>query len=141
MQVRRAREQYVRWLIVTRDLSEHTVRAYDGDIAAFERHLGASAPVSDIDCDRLVTFLEEQRTAGLASTTIRRRASGLRGFCKWLLSSGLLPSDPWLGAQISAGRSRKLPRLLPRNDLDRLLVSLCATAGLADGRAVVDKSA
>jgi integrase/recombinase XerD len=132
MQVRHAREQYVRWLLITRDLSPHTIRAYDGDIAAFERHLGRHlgllAFVSHIDRDRLVAFMEEQRAAGLSARSIRRRASGLRGFCKWLVSRHLLDADPWAGTTVAAGRSRKLPRLVPTHDLDCLLASLRKTA-------------
>jgi integrase/recombinase XerC len=132
MQVCQAREQYLRWLLVTKDLSPHTIRAYDGDIAAFERHLGTRAFVHRIDRDCLVAFMEEQRAAGLSSTSIRRRASGLRGFCGWLLSCRLLESDPWVGTTVAAGRSRKLPRILPTQELDRLFRSLRKTAGVDD---------
>jgi site-specific recombinase XerD len=121
MQVCQAREQYVRWLLVTRDLSPHTIRAYDSDLAAFERHLGVCAAVTQIDRDCLVAFVEEQRAAGLSSTSIRRRASGLRGFSKWLQSRCLLDSDPWVGVNVAVGRSRRLPRALPEHELDRLL--------------------
>jgi integrase/recombinase XerC len=124
MQVYQAREQYVRWLLVTRDLSPHTIRAYDGDIMAFERHLGIRALVDQIDQERLVAFMEEQRAAGLSSTSIRRRASGLRGFCRWLLSCRLLDTDPWVGTTVAVGRSRKLPRIVPTHELDRLFRSL-----------------
>src|SRR4051794_25486404 len=130
MQVSQAREQYVRWLLVTRDLSPHTIRAYDGDIAAFERHLGIRAFVSHIDRDRLVAFIEDQRAAGLSARSIRRRASGLRGFCRWLLSCRLLEADPWAGATVAVGRSRRLPRFVASHDLDRLLVWLRETAGV-----------
>src|ERR1700689_2892881 len=129
MQVCQARERYVRWLLVTRDLSPHTIRAYDSDIAALERHLGVRAFVGQIDRDRLVAFIEEQRAAGLSSTSIRRRASGLRGFCRWLLSCRLLTSDPWVGTPVAVGRSRRLPRILPTHELDRPLHSLRGTAG------------
>ena len=130
MQVCHAREQYVRWLLVTKDLSPHTIRAYDSDISMFERHLGARAFVDQIDRDRLVAFMEEQRASRLSSTSIRRRASGLRGFCRWLLSCGLLDSDPWLGTTVALGRSRKLPRVLPAHELDRLFVFLVRMAGV-----------
>jgi integrase/recombinase XerC len=129
MQVCQARERYVRWLLVTRDLSPHTIRAYDSDITAFERHLGIRPLVDQIDRDRLIAFMEEQRAIGLSSTSIRRRASGLRGFCKWLLSCRLLGSDPWVGTTVAVGRSRKLPRILPTHELDRLFLSLRRTAG------------
>lgn len=132
MWVCQAHEQYVRWLLVTKDLSPHTIRAYDSDIAAFERRLGARALVDQIDRDSLVAFMEAQRAAGLSSRSMRRRASGLRGFCKWLVSCGLLASDPWTGAIVAVGRSRKLPRILPAHDLDRLFLSLRKAAGVND---------
>jgi integrase/recombinase XerD len=132
MDVSQAREQYVRWLLVTRDLSPHTIRAYDADIAALERYLGMRAPVELIDRDRLVSFIEFQRAGGLSSTSLRRRASGLRGFSKWLLARRLLDSDPWIGATVAVGRSRRLPRLLTTYELGRLIRSLRSAASAAD---------
>jgi integrase/recombinase XerD len=142
MRVGQAREQYVRWLVVMRDLSPHTIRAYDSDIAAFERHLGIRTSVSRIDRDSLVAFLEAQQAAGLSSRSIRRRASGLRGFCQWLLSCRLLSSDPWVGTTVAVGRSRKLPSTVATHDLDRLLFSLRRTACIGyaqDAEAVLDR--
>lgn len=130
MQVCKARAEYVRWLGVTRDLSPHTIRAYDGDIAAFERYLGDHAAVSQIDQRRLLTFIEEQRAAGLSAKSIRRRASGLRGFCRWLQSVERLDEDPWAGASVAVGRARSLPRVVPTDQLDRLLASLRLAAGV-----------
>ena len=121
MQVCQAREQYVRWLLVARDLSPHTIRAYESDIAALERHLGSRGRVAQLDRHQLVAFIEEQRVAGLSASWIRRRTSGLRGFCKWLMTSGLLQSDPLADIAIRGLRSRRLPRLLRTHELDRLL--------------------
>jgi integrase/recombinase XerC len=132
MHVGQAREQYVRWLLVAKDLSPHTIRAYDSDIAALERHLGIRALVRQINRDCLVAFMEEQRAAGLSPMSLRRRSAGLRGFCKWLLSSRLLDSDPSVGAHIAVGRSRALPRIVPTQELDRLFLSLLKTAGVDD---------
>ncbi len=130
MQLCQAREQYVRWLLVTRDLSPHTIRAYESDIAAFERYLGMRPLIYEINRERIVAFVEDQRAAGLSSRSIRRRASGLRGFCRWLLLCHLLEDDPWVGATITAPRARNLPRLVPTDDLGRFLTSLRETAGV-----------
>jgi site-specific recombinase XerD len=132
MQIRKARAQYVRWLL-TRDLSPHTIRAYEGDLVAFERHVGPRAGVEMIDRESLVTFLEAQKEAGLSPASLRRRASALRGFCQWTLSEGILESDPWSGASITFGRSRRLPRFLASHELDRLLGFLKATAEMDAG--------
>jgi site-specific recombinase XerD len=128
MRVGHARREYGRWLLVTKDLSPHTIRAYQGDLAAFERYVGARAAVAKIDRDCLVAFIEEQQAAGLSPRSIRRRASGVRGFCRWLLSRRLLEEDPWLGTTVAVGRSRKLPRVLSAADLDRLVSFLRSAA-------------
>ena len=130
MQTSKARERYVRWLHVTRDLSPHTIRAYDGDLATFERYLGARVAVDRIDRDRLVSFMEEQKDAGLSPASLRRRASALRGFCRWMRSNDLLAVDPWVGASVASGRSRKLPRVLPAHELDRLIGFLRLASGI-----------
>lgn len=129
MRVCQARDRYIRWLLVSKDLSPHTIRAYDGDVAALERHLGMNAAVRDIDRERLILFMEEQRAAGLCARSIRRRASGLRGFCRWLLAHRLLDSDPWVDTTVAVGRSRKLPRIVPTHELDRLVRFLVTTTG------------
>lgn len=130
MQLAHAHVEYRRWLLATRDLSPHTLRAYDGDIATFVRYAGARSRVTRIDQHRIVAFLEHQRAAGLSSPSLRRRASGLRGFCRWLKACGHLEDDPWIGTVVGAGRARMLPRIVPRRDLHRLMKHLIQAAGL-----------
>ncbi len=133
MQVCQARTQYIRWLVATKDFSPHTIRAYEGDIAALNRALGIWAPVREISRDALVDFLELQRASGLSARSIRRRASALRGFCRWLLSRRLLDIDPWTGISVPVGRARKLPRVVADDDLERLLYFLRDAADVEDG--------
>jgi site-specific recombinase XerD len=127
LHIRKAHAGYVRWLL-TRDLSPHTIRAYDGDLACFEQHVGPHAPVSSIDRESLTSFLEWQREVGLSPASLRRRASALRGFCRWMLSEGLLETDPWSGTSIMFRRTRRLPRFLAAHELDRLMAFLRLTA-------------
>jgi site-specific recombinase XerD len=129
MQIGQARATYVRWLLATRDLSVHTIRAYSGDLAAFEAYLGRDFGTAGLEREHLVSFLDGQRAAGLSPASLRRRASALRGFSGWLLSQGALGTDPWTGMSVALGRSRKLPRALPGHELDRLLTFLRLAAG------------
>ncbi len=134
MEIPVAQEQYIRWLVVTRNYSHHTIRAYESDIAAFDKHLGGDAFVSAIDREQLIAFFEELQASGLAPTTIRRRACGLKGFCGWLNTQHLLEADPWLGLSLSLGKSRKLPRHVPQDAMDSLLTSLFDLAGFNSPR-------
>lgn len=133
MQLDQARRRYIRWLLATRDLSPHTIRAYDGDLASFERCLGTDFEVEEIDRDSVISFIEMQKVANLSPASLKRRAAALRGFCRWMLSRDLLAADPWRGASLSVGRSRRLPRTLPAHELDRLMEFLARTAGVKAG--------
>jgi site-specific recombinase XerD len=132
MQISMARERYVHWLSAVRDLSPHTVRAYSGDLVAFEHHLGPATSIEEIDRQHLLAFIERQREAGLSVTSIRRRACALRGFCRWLKATELLTDDSGLDFSIAAARSRQLPRFVPPSELRRLLAHLRREVGLVD---------
>lgn len=135
MQLREAQTNYLRWLLAARELSPHTIRAYEGDLSSFEQSLGCRVEVDRIDRDAVISFLQEQKESGLSPASLRRRASALRGFSRWLLSRHLIQSDPWSGASVALGRSRRLPRVLPAQELDRLLTFLRLAAGVDARRA------
>jgi len=131
MQIEKARYQYIRWLLATRDLSPHTIRAYEGDLASFAAYAGARFDVEEIDRNVVVAFIEAQKAAALSPASLRRRAAALRGFCRWLLSQGLIPADPWSGTNLALGRSRRLPRNLATHELN-LLIGFLARAARVD---------
>jgi site-specific recombinase XerD len=144
MRIDKARERYIRWLLATRDLSPHTIRAYEADLASFQRYLGAGSAVAKIGQEDVLSFIERQKADNLSPASLRRRAAGIRGFCRWMLSQGLLVSDPWSGATLALGRPRRLPQTLPAHELDRLMGFLTLAAGVnagaePDSRAVAER--
>ncbi len=128
MHIREAQHQYMRWLRVTRDLSPHTIRAYQGDVAAFERHVGRRAQVSGIDRDCVVAFVEALQDAGLSPPSVRRRVAAVRGFCRWMLASQMIPEDPLAGLTLPTGRRRTLPRVVADQELAALFRHLRTAA-------------
>jgi site-specific recombinase XerC len=108
MQISHARQQYVDWP-VSRELSPHTIRANSGDIVAFESHLGGEAHVGTIVSDRIAEFIAAPRERGLSPMSMRRRAAGVRGFCRWFVSRALLQTDPGF-----AGRPSRVGKLQTR---------------------------
>lgn len=134
MQVDQARNLYIRWLLATRDLSPHTIRAYEGDLATFARYVGADLDVGKIERDGLVAFIEAQKAEALSPASLRRRAAALRGFCRWLLSQGLISADPWSGTNLALGRTARLPRNLAAHELNLLIGFLAASAHIDVGK-------
>lgn len=128
-----ARRAYASWLVRSRDLSKHTVRAYDVDLAALGRYVGEHTPVHHLSPGLLVEFFEHQRCSGRSQRTLRRRASGLRGWCRWLAHEGMVEHDPWVGVELSFRRPRSLPRAVPDHELRIVLRHLRSEADVGAG--------
>ena len=123
-----AREDFVKWLRGTQDFSDHTVRAYAGDVASLERYVGSATPLGAIDSETLVNYFEFERSNGSQSSTLRRRVCGLRRFIAFVrLRNRSLP-DPWPEEVLRFRPVQSLPRAIPRHDLSVLLNHLIGNA-------------
>ncbi len=127
-----ARDRYVRWLREARDLSEHTVRAYHADASALVRALDERTMVAELDPSVVFWFFEMQRKSGMRSTSLRRRAAGVRSFCGFLYDQQLLTTTPWPAEGLQFQRTRTLPRAVASRDLQRLVRHLIHQADLCE---------
>ncbi|WP_232677820.1 tyrosine recombinase XerC [Nocardioides sp. R-C-SC26] len=122
---------YERHLSAERDLSEHTIRAYIGDVASALDHAGrlGITEAAGLDLRALRSWLAKQQTLGRSRTTIARRATAVRVFTAWLTRTGRIPID--VGASLGSPRPHQtLPAVL-RVDEARDLIA--AAVDHADG--------
>jgi integrase/recombinase XerC len=122
-----------RHLTSDRGFSEHTLRAYRGDLVDLARfaELTGAEDVTDLDLELLRDWLWRGSGAGLAASTLGRHAAAARGFTKWLVSAGVLAADP--GARLKAPRPEQhLPRVLTRSQMDGIFDGLAALAATGD---------
>ena len=120
---------YERHLSRERNLSDHTVRAYLGDIAGMLDHASrlGHTQVDTIDLRSLRSWLAKQQTLGKSRTTIARRATAARVFTAWLLRTGRAPVDA--GAQLASSRAHKpLPHVLREGEARALVDQAAALA-------------
>lgn len=114
--------EFARYLRSERGRSEHTVRAYEGDVASLLEHArrrGCTDPTR-LDLDDLRSWLARMRTSGMSSATLARRASSARVFTAWAHRTGRLPSD--VGARLRVPRvARHLPVLLSQAQAEDVL--------------------
>ncbi|WP_285660896.1 tyrosine recombinase XerC [Actinorhabdospora filicis] len=93
--------------------SEHTVRAYTGDVTSlldYARRQGAHT-VGDLDLDLLRGWLGELRAAGVARATVARRAAAARTFTAWAQRTEIAEENP--GMRLGVPRvNRKVPTVL-----------------------------
>jgi integrase/recombinase XerD len=117
---------FLAYLEFERGLSRNTLEAYRGDLLQFGRFLeerGVSAiDASAVDVADFLTRLAtgDARHRPASPATIHRKSACLRSFYRHLRREGLRESDPT--STLSAPRrGRKLPQVLTRGEVDRLL--------------------
>ncbi|MDX3656238.1 tyrosine recombinase XerC [Streptomyces sp. ID05-26A] len=135
--------QYERHLMLERDLSPHTVRAYIGDAVALLGHVARNIPgnadVERIDLTNLRSWLAAQRTAGASRTTLARRAAASRAFTAWAHRAGHLASDP--GPRLAAPRPhRTLPSVLREDQAKDVMGAVSSGASQGDPVALRDQA-
>ena len=125
---------YVRHLEAQRGLSEHTVRAYRGDLAGLLDHLGRLriSRLRDVDRRTLRSWLAKQQSLGQARATTQRRVAAARVFFGWAQEAGLVESNPATGLR-SPKLTRTLPPTLDRGDAAAMLTAALAVAAEGGG--------
>lgn len=117
-----------------RHLSEHTVRAYLGDLSALREHLAAHGvdSVSEVSIHELRGWLAGLQQEGAARATIGRRASVVRNFFRWALRQGHIAADPSL--RLASPRARRaLPVVLEREQATALMAEAQVRAAEQEG--------
>ncbi|MBU1003100.1 MAG: site-specific tyrosine recombinase XerD [Proteobacteria bacterium] len=102
-------DTYLEHLLVVRGLSENSLAAYATDLREFSAFLKQKDfDLSEVSRQTLSLYLFHLRRKGLASRSLARHLSALRGFFSYLADEGLADSDP---AEFL--ENPKLPRKLP----------------------------
>ena len=118
---------FLEFLKHNRNVSRHTVRAYDTDLSQLLAHLAAlttrkqsELTVEHFSTDGVRSYLADQHERGLSRASAARRLAALRTFARYLIHDDHLASDPTalIG---SPRRARTLPAHLPAADMDKLL--------------------
>ncbi len=108
--------QFLRHLDEERNLSPHTLRAYDNDLQRFVRFLTgdflASETVAPGEVDTLAvrSFLAAMTRDGIGATSRSRALSAVRSLFRYACREGILDHNPARGV-----RAPKLPKPLPRH--------------------------
>ncbi len=112
---------FLKTLLETQNLSEHTIRAYRGDLADFQTFASRMA-VEEITEDILCSYLSHLRVErSLSPATIRRRLVSLRTFATWLHSCGHAACNPFDSFKPRIRLAQRVPRYPSKDELRKLL--------------------
>jgi len=118
-----------------RNLSPHTVRAYEADLVEMAQGLGEMdiRRANAVDLFVLRRYLTTLRPRGLSARTVARKISAVRAFFGWLADGGRIPANPAADLRLPR-RPRDLPKVLSQEEVQRLLDYLPADASWRDAR-------
>lgn len=123
MLFRDAATAFIRHCQSIRKLSPHTVRAYELDLAGFNRFLGRRAAIGSCDKSVIQDYVRHLfDVRSLKEASVKRHLATLRSFFHWLEEDGEAIEDPFRGARIRIRTPKRLPRVIARSDLRRLLL-------------------
>ena len=132
-------EGFLRYLSLGRGRSEHTVRAYEGDLASMleSAQQDGARELGEVGLASLRRWLGKQSEGGLSRATLARRSAAVRSFTTWAVREGLLDVDPALRLA-SPKRHGDLPDVLHEDQARRMLSDVESAAEGGDPVAVRD---
>lgn len=126
-------------LVVTKRLSENSVRAYLRDVEQFVQFAAEQQLTStqDLDSEVARSWIWAHAEAGLASASLRRKVSALKRFAAWLHTHQHSPVD--VGLRLTAPHAgRTLPRVVSKAHMADIFGVLYARAQTGDAVALRD---
>jgi integrase/recombinase XerC len=118
---------FLQFLRLNRNVSAHTVRAYDSDLTQFLEHAAVAAGVkrselrpAQLDRGAIRGFLAELHKQGRSRATAARKLASTRTFLRYLRREGLIDDDP--GALVpTPKREVRMPAHLSEDDMTALI--------------------
>ena len=123
-------EAFLEMMAVERDASPHTLAAYGRDLADAEAGTGG---LMTADAEGVEAWFADLSRRGLSAATAARRRSAVRQFYRFALSEGWRADDPTRRLD-APKQGRPLPKVLSRDEIDRLLTAAATHEGAAGPR-------
>ena len=121
MKIREAGDQFLNHCRHSKNLSSHTLRAYEGDLKEFIRFT-KNQTIESCDRNRLRRYLQhlfEERK--LKESSIKLRIACLKAMFRWMEFEEMIESNPFQRMSLSIKLPARLPRGLTTDELKRLL--------------------
>jgi integrase/recombinase XerC len=125
--VRRQLREFLQYLELNRNVSRHTVSAYESDLSQLldfsARHLGvapAALEPRQLDLDLIRAFLASLYTARHSKASVARKLSAIRTFSRFLQREGWLDANP-AALTVAPRLEQKIPAHLSIDEMTRLL--------------------
>ena len=122
-------EAFLEMMSVERAASPNTLTAYDRDLADASGFLAARGrDLADAAAEDVEAYFAALGVRGLAPATAARRRAAVRQFYRFVLGEGWRADDPSRRVE-APKKGRSLPKVLSREEMDRLIAAAAARDG------------
>ena len=123
-------EAFLEMMSVERAAARNTLIAYARDLADAEAFLkrGGGGGLAVADAPTVEAYFAELGARGLSAATASRRRAAVRQFYRFVLGEGWRTDDPSRRVE-APKRGRSLPKVLSREEMDRLIAAATARGG------------
>ena len=128
-------ENFLYYLAVEKGYSEHTISAYRNDLTGLAEFANKNVSLSSwINFNRqtMLSYMLHLKERGYVATTIARKVAASRSFFGFMLSEGLIKTDPTENMS-SPSVGKALPKPIPINQV-RLLLEQPAKLSTAEAK-------
>ena len=131
-------EEFDEYLALQCGRSEHTRRAYLGDLRSLFGFIDGRAGLDALSLSILRSWLAAAAGTGAARTTLARRTSAVKAFTAWAARRGLLSGDPAARLQVPKAH-RTLPAVLRQDQALEAMAAAKSGAEQGDPLALRDR--
>jgi integrase/recombinase XerC len=131
-------EEFDEYLALQCGRSEHTRRAYLGDLRSLFGFIDGRAGLDALSLSILRSWLAAAAGTGAARTTLARRTSAVKAFTGWAARRGLLSGDPAARLQVPKAH-RTLPAVLRQDQALEAMAAAKSGAEQGDPLALRDR--
>ena len=112
-------EQFRAYLLVEKNFSQYTAKAYTSDVMSFLIWL-EDTDVSSVDYNKIREYLRFIYKYNYKKTTVARKISALRTFYKYLYRERVVESNPVSGVS-APKKTKSLPKFLNKEEIEQIL--------------------
>ncbi len=113
-----------------KNLSRHTLKAYDIDMAQFMSCVGKNTLIEEITKTELKKFHNYLIEQELAPSSIKRKLACIRAMFKWLELEEVIEINPFHKFRANIKSAKRLPKNVPANEINSMIVQAKNELGL-----------
>ena len=122
-------EAFLEMMAVERASAKNTLTAYGKDLADAQAFLGArKSSLAEASAEQVEAYFNALSDRGLSPATAARRRAAVRQFYRFVLGEGWRSDDPSRRVE-APKKGRPLPKVLSRDEVDRIIAAAAARDG------------